>query len=100
MALDKYRVPAGVKIRPSQIGHYNFWYPHEKQEYVSVDSFICDALGWHGSDDWQAIAVSSDNAVVYHSPIKVLWVQKSLFKDMRKAPLIREQLKARAGDDG
>jgi len=99
VALDKYRVPAGVKIRPSQVGHYNFWYPHEKQEYVSGDSFVCEGLSWQGSGNWQAIAVSFEEAITYHSPIRVLWVEKNLFKNMRKAPLIREQLKARADSD-
>ena len=96
MPSDKYRVPAGVRVKPSQAGHYNFWYPHEKNEFDSSDSFACVNMGWQGSDAWHAIGVSAEDANTYHSPIKVLWVEKSLFKDMQKAPLVRERLKSRA----
>ncbi len=99
MPSDKYRVPTGAKIKPSQIGHYNFWYPSEKQVYVSSDSFICERLDWQGSGDWQAVKVDAEQAKAYHSPIKVLWVEKNLFKDMVKAPHIRSQLKKRGNDN-
>ena len=101
MSLDKsqYRVPSGVRIRPSQIGHYNFWYPHEKQEFVSTDSFVCEELLWRGSDEWQAVLVSKEQASTYQSPIRVLWVEKALFKDMVLAPAKREMLKKRADEN-
>lgn len=99
MPSRKYRVPVGARIKPSQIGHYNFWYPHEKQEYISSSSFMCEQMSWRGSDEWEAVLVTADDAKTYQSPIRVVWVEKSLFNDMVKAPHKREQLKMRA-DDG
>lgn len=98
MPLEKnqYRVPTGVRIRPSELGYYNFWYPHEKQEYVSASSFVCEQLLWRGSDKWQAVLVSSEDATAYRSPIRVLWVEKNLFTDMKRAPIRRGILKERA----
>ena len=93
---NQYRVPSGVRIKPSQLGHYNFWYPHENQEYVSEDSFVCEELLWRGSEEWQAVLVSPEQASAYQSPIRVLWVEKNLFKDMVMAPKKRELLKKRA----
>jgi hypothetical protein len=92
----KYKVPSGAKVRPSQIGHYNFWYPHDHKETVSTASIICEQLPWYGSTAWQAVRVSLDDATQYDSPIKVLWVEKKLFNDVVKAPFIRGQLKTRA----
>lgn len=101
MPLEKnqYRVPSGVRIRPSERGHYNFWYPCEKREYVSSASFVCEQLMWRGSDQWQAILVSPEDAIAYESPIRVLWVEKNLFKDMVRAPIKRGLLKKRADKD-
>tara|TARA_B100000424_G_scaffold267484_1_gene260494 strand:- start:935 stop:1237 length:303 start_codon:yes stop_codon:yes gene_type:complete len=99
MPSEKYRVPVGARIKPSQIGHYNYWYPHEEKEYVSDSSFMCERMMWRGSDNWEAVLVTVEDAKAYQSPIRVVWVEKSLFNDMAKAPYIREQLKKRA-DDG
>ena len=99
MPSKKYRVPVGAQIKPSQIGHYNFWYPHENQEYISVSSFMCEQMLWRGSDEWEAVLVSPTEAKAYQSPIRVVWVKKSLFNDMVMAPNKREHLKKRA-DNG
>jgi len=99
MPSEKYRVPLGARVKPSQIGHYNFWYPSEKHEYVSSDSFICEKVEWQGSANWQAILVTAEQAKAYRSPIKVLWVEKNLFKDMVMAPRIRSRLKERGNEN-
>lgn len=96
MSPSKYRVPLGSRIKPSQSGHYNFWYPHDSEEYVSEQSFMCEELSWRGSQEWQAVMVSPEEANIYRSPIRVLWVEKSLFKDIVSAPVKRERLKKRA----
>ena len=98
MPSQKYRVPVGARIKPSQIGHYNYWYPHEEQEYISDSSFMCEQMQWRGSNNWEAVLVTAEDARLYQSPIRVVWVEKSLFSDMAKAPHRREQLKKRASD--
>ena len=92
----QYRVPTGVRVKPSQAGYYNFWYPHDNEEFLSSESFLCERLLWRGSVEWQAILVSPTEANTYQSPIRVLWVEKNLFKDMVEAPIKREILKKRA----
>ena len=87
----KYVIPAGSKIRPSQIGYYNFWYPHESDEYEAVASFSVEPMLWRGSDEWQAVMVSAVEANTYKSPIKVLWVKKQIIKDIEGRFYLKRQ---------
>lgn len=88
-----YVIPAGSKIRPSQIGYYNFWYPHMDDEYEAVESFVGKPLGWTGSDEWDAVLVTADEANTYKSPIKVLWVKKEIIKHIKGMFYLRRDLK-------
>jgi len=94
-----YRVPKGSRIRPSQLGYYNFWYPDDAQEYVSEESLICEHMLWRGSETWEAVMVTTEQAKAYGSPIRVVWIEKSLFKDMARAPIRRETLKKRVDNN-
>tara|TARA_A200000159_G_scaffold162829_2_gene187569 strand:- start:3941 stop:4228 length:288 start_codon:yes stop_codon:yes gene_type:complete len=78
----KYVIPAGSKVRPSQTGYYNFWYPHENDEYEAVESFCVEPISWRGSEEWQAVVVNAMEANVYKSPIKVVWVKRQIIKDI------------------
>ena len=99
MTDNTYNIPLGAKVRPSQIGYYNFWYPDEEQEFILEKKTSCEHLNWSGSDKWTAVLVSAEDARLYKSPIRVVWVEKDLFNDVRSAPIIRERLKARANED-
>lgn len=90
-----YIIPAGVAIRPSQVGYYNFWYPHMELEFQSVESFVAQPMLWTGSDEWDAVLVSADEANIYKSPIKVLWVKKQVIKDIEGMFYLRKSLEGK-----
>ena len=96
MQNDFYKAPKGIKVRPSEVGHYNFWYPHEKNEGISSSSFVFETMSWWGSDNWKPIKVSPELAKKYSSPIRVIWIEADIYKKIVAAPLIRDSLKKRA----
>ena len=96
MQNDFYKAPKGIKIKPSEVGHYNFWYPHEKHEDTSSSSFMFETMPWWGSQKWKPIKVSPDLAKNYNSPICVIWIEADIYKKIMAAPVIRESLKKRA----
>lgn len=91
----KYIIPAGTAIRPSQVGYYNFWYPHMDLEFESYESFVVEPMSWTGSDEWAAVMVSADKAITYKSPIKVLWVKKQIIKDIEGMFYLRKGLEGK-----
>ena len=93
----KYVIPAGSEVRPSQIGYYNFWYPHMEDEYEAVESFVAFPLGWTGSNEWDAVLVTAEQANTYKSPIKVVWVKKEIIKDIKKMFYLRKSLEEKEG---
>ena len=92
---NQYRLPSGVEIKPSSIGYYNFWYPHEEKLFLTKKSLKVQPLSWTGGGQWSAVRVELPIADEYESPIKVLWVRKKLLKDMATAAGVREVLKMR-----
>jgi len=92
---NKYRIPKGAEIKPSSLGYYNFWYPHEKKLFLTKESLKVQPLSWSGGGQWSAVAVELPVAGEYESPIKVLWVRKKLLKDIASAVQIRDFLKTR-----
>ena len=95
-----YRAPKGIKVKPSEIGYYNYWYPHVEEESVSRESFVFEGLFWRGSSEWKAVRVSKELAKDYNSPICVIWIEADMYKRIITAPKTREDLKQRANNDG
>ncbi len=91
----KYIIPAGAKIRPSESGHYNFWYPHSEQEYEAIESFFGEPMRWSGSEEWEAVLVNVSEAEIYKSPIKVVWVEKQIIKDIEGKFYLKKRLEKR-----
>ena len=87
-----YLIPAGSKVKPSQVGYYNFWYPHTEYEYEAFHSFVGQPLYWTGSDEWDAVLVNIEEAKAYKSPIKVVWVKKEIIKDIKKKFYLKKGL--------
>lgn len=96
MQIDFYKAPKGIKIKPSEVGHYNFWYPHAQMEDVSIRSFVFEKMPWWGSSKWKPIKVSPELAKNFNSPIRVIWIEADIYKKIVAAPDIREGLKKRA----
>jgi len=62
-------------IKPSQKGHYNFYYPCTR-EFTSVDEIQGSRLSWTGGGEFVAIKVQQEVAQRFESPVNVIWVTK------------------------
>ena len=77
-------LPKGTKIKISQIGYYNYWYPSHDQDF---DIFLEEDISavkvdWRGGGDkWEPYRVTAETARKYGSPIKVIWITKQRGND-------------------
>ena len=67
----------GTKIKISQSGYYNFWYPSHEQDFDiflegDVSAVLIDWRG--GGDKWEPYRITAETARKYGSPIKVIWI--------------------------
>ena len=70
-------IPKGTRYTISEIGYYNYWYPSEEIRGVLSEAVSGIDIQWlGGGQKWNAYRVTSEVAVKYGSPIRVLWFAK------------------------
>ncbi len=52
-------------------------------------------MRWSGSDEWEAVLVNVSEAEIYKSPIKVVWVEKQIIKDIEGKFYLKKRLEKR-----
>ena len=75
MLARKVKIKPLSSVKPSVIGHYNFYYPCTR-EFTSIMEIKGEQLSWIGGGDWLAVKVQPQMAERFESPVAVLWGKK------------------------
>tara|TARA_A100001515_G_C4591554_1_gene216146 strand:- start:3166 stop:3402 length:237 start_codon:yes stop_codon:yes gene_type:complete len=78
--MSQVTIRALSQVKPSQIGHYNFYYPCTR-EFTSVEEIEGSRLPWTGGGEYVAVHVEHKIAKIFESPVNVIWVKKESIQD-------------------